>query len=141
MARSSPLRGQKESRLQALPHHGDEGEPEQPAGGASGHGAADAGLQVAFDLTALPLHPEDHPGQDSGGEGHGHALEYLLAPPTELGADDIERQRCREAGQEGNGDPGPYAALTVHVTGLAQISEHDTQNQGRLEALAQSDEG
>jgi hypothetical protein len=67
----------------------------QNAGRARGHGPADSGLQIPSDLTALSLHPEDHPGQDDCGQGHGHSLEDLFGPSTEPSPKPIERQRRR----------------------------------------------
>ena len=132
------LAHEEERRLDALADDRREGEEREAEDPAVHQGAVDAGMQLALDVRRGAAHPEEHPGDDTGGDEHRDALEDLLGrllQPTdgvEEDEPDDDAQHDRHAGSEPD---RPEVAL---VPGLREVRQDDADDEGRLDALAQA---
>jgi len=132
-------REQEQSRLDALAQDGRErqrGEREA----AGDQGGVDLLLEVGLDTSALPAHPEDHPGEHADGRERHEALEDLLSRALELGTDGEDH------GADHRGEPDrerrapPDDVGPVRATELLQVGQQDRDDEGGFDALAQRDD-
>ena len=127
--------GQKEHRLDPLPHDGHESQAEQTPRAAGGGRPAHVQLQFRLDMPALTLHPEDHPGEHPRGQEHRRPLENLLGAPFKGHAQGIECQTGGEADDDGHQHAGPHQTAAIGVPQFAQHTQHNTDDEGGLQPL------
>ena len=135
-------RGEEQERgLDALADHGEEHEREN----APGHAAVrqrllDTALQLALEIPRLAEHPEDHPGEETGGEEHRDALEDLLGRALEFRVQgDEDREEADAHGRSRSGaEPDP--AMGAARADLGEVRQDDAGDDRHLDALAQGDD-
>lgn len=127
---------QEERRLKPLTCDGEKGQSNESAA-AQVESCIDLAAQMRALRARLTLHPDDHPGEDTGGGQHDDALEQLFARPLKLGAG--EEQRCSDSATHGTrrGDSRPDTASPVREPHLPQVGEDDGDNECGFKAFTQ----
>ena len=109
-------------------------------GRGAGDRAVELALQFALEVTGVPRHPEDHPGDDADGDDREAAAEDLLR---------LEAQAVRPEGEDAPtpsemsdraGDADPELRQHVAAADLVEVGDEDADDEAGFEAFAQADE-
>ena len=109
--------------------------------GAEVEGAVELALELAGDRARGGLHPEDHDGDEADRDDAGEPADQLLGLegqlPGAIGEGGTQHDRQRDRGA----DAEPDVADAPGAVRLGEEGEQDDDDEGRLEAFAQPDEG
>ena len=97
-------------------------------------------LQIALQVGRVTAHPDDHPGDHPDGRQRDHRLELLLLALGQVLLRHVEGVGDPAADDDRPDDPEPHPPQGVAPTLLAEERGDDADDQGRLEALPQTDD-
>ncbi len=132
-------RDQEQRRFDAFTddrHEGDHGE----SGGAPGRQCrVDLGLKPPAQGSSLAAHPEDHPGQQAGGDHGDDPLHDLFGSALE-GTDGVPEHDADHGGDDyGRRGPQPHPpALTTPIQSI-EVRQQDGDDEGRFDPFTQHD--
>ncbi len=132
-------RPDEERRLDALAADGDDAERDESRGAARER-AVEPALEVVLEMAGVARHPEDHPGDESGGgdrEDPADRLLRLRAQP--VGAPGEQRPECEGRGDRDR-DADPETGEDVAAPDLREVCHEDPDDEPCFEPLAEADE-
>ena len=138
-----PARGHarpdEQRRLDALAADADDAE-HHDRGRGSGERGGELGLQLALEMTGVPRHPEDHPGDEADGDDREAAAERLLRLRGESVRAEGEQGADAERDDDRGGDPDPQLRQDVAAVDLVEIGDQDADDEAGFEAFTQTDQ-
>ena len=123
--------------LAADPEEGDQGDGER----AEVEGAVELALELAGDRPRGGLHPEHHGGDEADRDDAREAADQLLGLEGQLPGAVGERRAEHDRQRDRGADAEPDVADAPGAVRLGEEGEQDDDDEGRLQALPQPDQG